>query len=84
MRKRRGNKKKKFTLVYSRRYPFDTRAYNQNKYVPHPFDIIASRCHPDSETLRRIKPIGRERFIYVPSPEYQHLRKLVRTNVGMR
>lgn len=67
--------KKRYSLVYRRCYPFDTREYNKNRFIQNPLAILASECLPDNETVRRIKPIKRGRFVYVPSPEYLERKK---------
>lgn len=84
-KKYKNSGKKRYTLVYRWGYPFEdgrrkfghtttiledgSVVYTPNKLVQHPFDIIANKCRPDEETLKRIKRNGKF-FAYTPSKDY--------------
>lgn len=63
-------KKKRYTLVYSRRI-HDNRIYGNNIYKQHFLDILAARCTNEVEEAKsRVIITNEGKYMYTPSREY--------------
>lgn len=65
-------KKKRFTLVYSRKTHDDGKPIVTYVFGKHPFDILAMRCTREVEQAKqRVEITPDKRYRYTPSPEYE-------------